>query len=172
MFHPATLQVIGVSPEDAAVTWPLICGALKEQGILTDLVEVAVAATLIVEVGSGFKPIREIRAHPTRNARIYALQQRYWPSGFFGRGYVQLTWEKNYRRYGNALGIDLVANPDKALEPETAARILALYFKESRAAAFAEAKDWRAVRKAVNGGFNHWDEFNTAVCKLLEVIGA
>lgn len=37
---------------------------------------------------------------------------------YAGRGYVQITGRDNYRKYG------LVDNPDKALEPQTAARIL------------------------------------------------
>lgn len=43
---------------------------------------------------------------------------------FFGRGYVQLTWRANYRRAGAKLGIDLEGNPDRALEPEIAAKIM------------------------------------------------
>ena len=38
-----------------------------------------------------------------------------------GRGYVQLTWKVNYRRCGEHLGIDLVNEPDRALDPEVAA---------------------------------------------------
>ena len=40
---------------------------------------------------------------------------------FRGRGYVQLTWKDNYRKVGDQYGIDLVSNPDRALEPEIAA---------------------------------------------------
>lgn len=41
---------------------------------------------------------------------------------YYGRGYVQLTWEKNYKRLGKALGMgdDLHIHPAKALEPDTA----------------------------------------------------
>lgn len=49
---------------------------------------------------------------------------RYFP--WYGRGYVQVTWEGNYRRADEelALGGALLANPDKALEPDIAAKIL------------------------------------------------
>lgn len=43
---------------------------------------------------------------------------------YAGRGYVQLTGKANYRKAGERLGLDLVARPDLALEPETSARIL------------------------------------------------
>ncbi|MGF6609956.1 hypothetical protein OKW45_004878 [Paraburkholderia sp. WSM4175] len=42
-----------------------------------------------------------------------------------GRGYVQLTWKKLYRRAGQALGVDLVNNPDKAMDPPIAAAVAA-----------------------------------------------
>lgn len=38
-----------------------------------------------------------------------------------GRGYVQLTWKVNYRLCGKHLGIDLINQPDLALEPKHAA---------------------------------------------------
>jgi predicted chitinase len=49
---------------------------------------------------------------------------RYYP--FYGRGYVQLTWQKNYRRESQSdrTGIDLVTNPDVAMQPDIAAQVL------------------------------------------------
>lgn len=47
---------------------------------------------------------------------------RYWP--FYGRGLVQLTWEANYRTMGDFLKLDLVANPDLALELPHAVTIM------------------------------------------------
>jgi predicted chitinase len=37
-----------------------------------------------------------------------------------GRGYVQLTWKVNYRKCGEHLGVDLVNDPDLALQPGVA----------------------------------------------------
>lgn len=71
---------------------------------------------------SKLRPIREIRAR--RGTPLYEQQNRYWPSGYYGRGFVQLTWESNYRKMGDFLGVDLVGSPDKALQPEYAARII------------------------------------------------
>ncbi len=34
---------------------------------------------------------------------------------FYGRGWMQITWKENYRQAGEAIGIDLVEEPDKAL---------------------------------------------------------
>lgn len=41
-----------------------------------------------------------------------------------GRGYVQLTGRRNYAFAGKELGLPLEENPDLALQPEVAARIL------------------------------------------------
>ena len=79
---------------------------------------------------------------------------------FHGRGYVQLTGRDNYMRVGNILGIDLVADPDKAKDHAIAYEIavrgmhegwftrgqtLAKYFKEG------QAPDYENARRIVNG---------------------
>lgn len=41
-----------------------------------------------------------------------------------GRGFVQITWKNNYKKLGDALGYDLVNNPDEALNPVVAYKIM------------------------------------------------
>lgn len=43
---------------------------------------------------------------------------------YMGRGYVQITGRTNYNKASNIVGQDLVANPDLALEPNIAAKII------------------------------------------------
>lgn len=43
---------------------------------------------------------------------------------YAGRGYVQLTGRKNYRNAGQKIGEDLEANPDLAMRPDVAAKVL------------------------------------------------
>jgi hypothetical protein len=50
------------------------------------------------------------------------INLRYYP--YYGRGFVQLTWEQNYKTMGRLLGIDLVKYPDKAMELDIATLIL------------------------------------------------
>jgi len=71
---------------------------------------------------SGFKPIKEYRASAGTSLR--AIQDKYWSTGFFGRGFVQLTHLSNYQKMSKFLGVDLVAKPDLALNPIYAAKIL------------------------------------------------
>lgn len=49
---------------------------------------------------------------------------------YAGRGFVQLTWKHNYKVAGDKLGIDLIADPDKAMVPIVAGAIMAWGMKE------------------------------------------
>lgn len=44
---------------------------------------------------------------------------RYYP--WHGRGYVQTTWERNYRRLKQATGVDVISDPSLAMRPDVAA---------------------------------------------------
>jgi hypothetical protein len=71
-----------------------------------------------------FKPIPEWGKGA---GRPYAKAGRHGQAQY-GRGLVQLTWDKNYEWADQALGLGgtLLANFDRALEPDIAARILVL----------------------------------------------
>ena len=45
---------------------------------------------------------------------------------YYGRGFVQLTWDYNYRNMGNALKNRLLYEPALALDPEVAYQILSI----------------------------------------------
>lgn len=51
---------------------------------------------------------------------------------FYGRGYVHLTHDYNYRKFDELLGLggELVAHPDRAKDPELAATILVLGMRD------------------------------------------
>lgn len=70
-----------------------------------------------------------------------------------GRGLKQLTGKDNYTRCGNALGVDLVSNPDLLLEPLYAARSAGWFWKANNLSAFADAGDIKGMTKKINGGF-------------------
>ena len=103
-----------------------------------------------------FKSIPEIRAK--KGSMVWDLQQRYWHTGYYGRGYSQLTWESNYRKFGDLLGIDLVGKPDLALMPAIGAKILVkgmvggLFTGKALRHYFSDTKaDWMGARLIVNG---------------------
>lgn len=76
---------------------------------------------------------------------------------YYGRGLVQLTWKRNYERMSEILKVDLVNNPDLALDLDISVRImfygmingtftgkkLGDYFNESK-------EDWVQARRIIN----------------------
>ena len=72
---------------------------------------------------SNFRPIQERRASSSQT-ELYNLQNRYWSLGYFGRGFVQLTWKENYQKMARVFRVDFVNQPELALESTYAARIL------------------------------------------------
>lgn len=75
-------------------------------------------STIWWETDQTMQPITE----KDNKSKTYLRGKPYWP--WIGKGYVMLTWEDNYRKFGKALGIDLIAEPTKVNEPETAWLIL------------------------------------------------
>jgi putative chitinase len=73
---------------------------------------------------------------------------------YHGRGIFQLTGRANYRRFGQLLGIDLEAAPERAKEPETSLRVAFAYWSERAINAAADADDVERVTKLINGGRN------------------
>jgi hypothetical protein len=77
---------------------------------------------------------------------------------YYGRGYVQLTWIKNYEKMGALLKADLVGNPELALDPKIAAQVMfegmirGSFTGKRLADFFNDAKtDWPNARKIING---------------------
>jgi len=77
---------------------------------------------------------------------------------YYGRGFIQLTWYENYQLFGRLLNIDLLNQPDLALQVDIATEILIegmtkgdftgkyleIYFND-------KITDWVNARKIVNG---------------------
>lgn len=157
------------------VYWPKIVEQLGHAGITDRLTQIAVLATIAVEVGARFEPIPEYASGDAyENRADLGNNQPGDGRRYKGRGFVQITGRANYRTYGRKVdelwqaggAIDLESNPDQALDPDIAAAVLAVYFRDRGIPAMAARGDWQAVRKAVNGGLNGYDTFYSAVQKL------
>lgn len=80
----------------------------------------------------------------------------YYP--YFGRGFIQLTWKKNYAFYAALLELDLVGEPNLALGFDTALFILLHGLKTGAFTGVAlsryvnsNRKDYYGARRCVNG---------------------
>ena len=69
-----------------------------------------------------------------------------------GRGFIQITGKANYTKAGQALGIDLVNNPDLAAKPDVAAKIAVWYWQNRVSPYVQNFSDTRSVTKRINPG--------------------
>jgi len=71
-----------------------------------------------------------------------------------GRGPIQLTGRNNYRKAGQALGLDLEGNPPLAARPDVGFRTAGWYWNSRGINEAADRGDFIAVTKKINGGTN------------------
>jgi hypothetical protein len=89
-----------------------------------------ILATAFHETGGTMAPVREGFAKTDAAARKIVARRAYGkPEAatgliYYGRGFVQLTWLRNYQVMGQLLGLDLVQKPDLALDLKTSVVIL------------------------------------------------
>lgn len=151
--------------------WPAILACLEALQIATRNTQIAALATVAVETAHKFEPIHEYGGHDYYT-RLYEHRHDLGNcepgdgAKFHGRGFIQITGRANYASYGKLLGVDLVANPDAALEPCAAATILAAYFRDHKVNVAADEGNWVLTRRLVNGGRMGWDDYMGIVEKL------
>ena len=111
-------------------------------------------ATAKWETGQTFHPIAEYgrgKGHkyglPAANGQV-----------FYGRGYVQLTWDYNYKEMSRHCGVDLYAQPDLAMKPEIAYRVMSYGMRNGSFTGVGlkryidgEKCDFLNARKIING---------------------
>lgn len=110
-------------------------------------------ATVKHETADTYQPVREAfwLSEAWRKKHL-----RYWP--WYGRGFVQLTWEDNYRQAGERLGEDLTTDPDRVMEPHIAYAIMLHGMREGWFTGkqlsdyiTEHAADYRGARRIING---------------------
>jgi len=125
---------------------------LPEKYHIDDRCLAYILATTYHETAMTMQPIKEY------GGQTYLKSKPYYP--WFGRGYVQLTWEENYRKMDAKLGLRgaLIQNPDLALDPEVAKKVIitGMYdgdFTGKRLGQFftESITDWYNARTIVNG---------------------
>lgn len=155
----------------AGQCYDLVSYHLNRLGILTDLTLIGALGTVRTEVGRTFLPVIENVLSGLRYEWRKDLGNVKLGDGvkYRGRGYIQLTGRSNYAEYGVKLGLDLLANPDLALQPDIAANILAQYFKDRGVNIACNGQNWTLTRRLVNGGANGLDTFLNVVYQYIKV---
>jgi putative chitinase len=90
---------------------------------------------------------------------------------FRGRGLIQLTGRANYATFGDRLGIDLIADPARAAEPDTAVRLALTFWTDRDLNRLADLGRIEAITRRINGGLNGIAERRTAYAVAIGVLG-
>lgn len=169
----ANLTATEQPPSSKEQTIELIIQECKKQDIGLNSQIAYVLATVQWETAQTFRPVKEAFWHDEAWRQSHF---RYFP--YYGRGFVQLTWENNYKKYSQLLGIDLVKNPDLALNPKVALFILVHGFKTGT---FTGRKisdyinnnrsDFISARRCINGS-DHAAEIAKLAEKFLTTLPA
>lgn len=88
-----------------------------------------------------------------------------------GRGIFQLTGRANYQTYGKRLCIDLLAQPERAAEPDLAVRIACLFWIDRALNAAADRDDLEAITRRINGGINGLASRRTYLARAKSIWG-
>lgn len=155
---------------------PAVLAGLRSVGLVDKPMLLMALATIRAE-SEGFTPVAEqvSRFNTSPDGTEFDLYDHRRDLGnlgpphgrqYRGRGFVQLTGRDNYRRYGTAIGLGqrLVTEPDRALEPGIAGRLLAAFLAD-RERPIKEAlleRDLARARRLVNGGRHGLDRFTAA----------
>lgn len=112
-----------------------------------------ILATAYHETAFTMEPIDE---YGHGQGREYGLPDFETGQVYYGRGFVQVTWKTNYLRFSELLGIDLLNQPELALEQAVATSILfegminGLFTGKALRHYFREESDWYNARRIVN----------------------
>ncbi len=148
---------------DRARTYaPFVSDAMAEYGIDTPQRQAMFLANVGHESG-GLAFARELWG-PTKSQIGYEgrtdLGNTYPGDGhkFLGRGLLQVTGRANYKRMGDALGVNLEESPDLLSTPKLAARSAGCFWKAHGLNIYADTTEFRKVVLRINGALNGYDE--------------
>lgn len=91
---------------------------------------------------------------------------------YFGRGLIQLTGKSNYKSIGDKIGVDLVNNPDKALQPDISLKVAIEYMHSRGTFDAAKNHDFYKARKTVGKSGSDWQLIGERHKKWVEILEA
>ncbi|MDR6580776.1 glycoside hydrolase family 19 protein [Pseudomonas extremaustralis] len=91
-------------------------------------------------------------------------------SKYRGRGLIQITGRANYEACGEALGLDLINQPEQLEQPQYAAMSAAWFWSTRGLNTLADAGDFVKITRRINGGINGLADRQALYDKALEVL--
>jgi putative chitinase len=87
-----------------------------------------------------------------------------------GRGLIQITGRANYAACGEALGLDLISQPELLEQPQYACLSAAWFWATKGLNTLADADKFETITRRINGGLNGQAERLKLWAKALEVV--
>jgi putative chitinase len=75
-----------------------------------------------------------------------------------GRGLIQITGRANYKKCGDALGVNLIDDPEQLEEPELATRSAGWFWDSHHLNNLADRGDFKGITKSINGGLTGYTD--------------
>ncbi|HEX6360069.1 glycoside hydrolase family 19 protein [Actinophytocola sp.] len=143
-----------LSAKRAAEYLPYLTAAMAEAGITTPQRQSAFMAQLAHESGQ-FRYMQEIADGSKYEGRRDLGNVNPGDGTLYkGRGPIQLTGRANYRAAGEALGLDLEANPQQVADPKVGFRTAAWFWESRGLNELADDGNFREITRRINGGYN------------------
>lgn len=168
------LQILPSAGRQAGVFVPALNTAMNRYGI----VGTARAAAFIAQVGHESGQLRYVREiwGPTAQQAGYEGRADLGNtvkgdgSKYRGRGLIQITGRANYAACGEALGLDLINQPELLEQPQHAAMSAAWFWSANGLNTLADAGDLTKITRRINGGINGMADRQALYDKALEVL--
>lgn len=90
---------------------------------------------------------------------------------FRGRGLIQITGRTNTKDCGDALGVDLISNPELLAEPELACRSAGWFWHTRELNAYADRDDPHRITRIINGSTNGLADRLSYLSRAKQVLG-
>ncbi|UOK36291.1 glycoside hydrolase family 19 protein [Pseudomonas palleroniana] len=168
------LQILPNAGRQAGVFVPVLNAAMGRYGI----VGTARAAAFIAQVGHESGQLRYVREiwGPTAQQLGYEGRADLGNtvpgdgSKFRGRGLIQITGRANYAACGEALGFDLINNPQLLELPQHAAMSAAWFWSTRGLNTLADQGEFVKITRRINGGVNGLADRQSLYDKALKVL--
>ena len=159
-------------PRAAAAYLPHLQAAMSEFEISHTVRRAAAFLAQLGHESGSLQWMEEIASGAAyEGSRLLGNTQKGDGKRFKGRGPIQLTGRANYHKYGEILGVDLIAHPELAATPEVGFRIAGLFWRDRGLNALADANRFDAITERINGGDNGAEDRRARYRRCLKSLG-